>query len=274
MSARLQDRAVAHVEDAYVRLTHEAGLAIITLNRPERANAVDAGMARALRGATERLSGEMGVRAVLLRAEGKMFCAGGDLVAFAAEGAGAPAYVAGVVRDLHAALEALRGLPAPVVAAVHGAAAGAGFGLAMAADIVIVGEDARFLMAYTKAGVTPDGGTSWILPRLVGLRRALDLTFRNTPVNAREALALGLVSEVVGVGALEARALQVARELASGPTAAFAGAKRLLYASLDRTYPEQLHAESECVIAAFDQRDGQEGVRAFADKRAPIFSGI
>jgi 2-(1,2-epoxy-1,2-dihydrophenyl)acetyl-CoA isomerase len=266
MSARAPD-------DTLVRVTHEQGLAILTLSRPERANAVDAPMASALRRATESLSQAPAVRAVLVRAEGKMFCAGGDLVAFAAEGERAPAYVAGVVRDLHAALEALTRLPAPVVAAVHGAAAGAGFGLAMAADIVIAGEDARFLMAYTKAGVTPDGGTSWILPRLVGLRRALDLTFRNTPVHAREALALGLVSEVVAADALEARAFEVARELSSGPTAAFSGAKRLLYASLDRTFSEQLQAESDCVVAAFNKRDGQEGVRAFADKRAPVFSG-
>jgi len=258
---------------AVVQLHVNEGIAHVTLARPERANAIDHTLARDLRAAVSEIHDRPDIRAVLLTGMGEKFCVGGDLKDFATEGGNAPKYVRGIIEDLHAAIMLLTSAPAPVVAAVQGAAAGAGLGLALAADIVIAASDARFVMAYTKAGVTPDGGTSWILPRLVGLHRALDLTLRNRVLTAAEAHALGLVAEVCKPKALETRANAIAVELANGPTAAFAEAKRLLRQSFHNDLSAQLHAEGEAVVGAFVTPDGQEGARAFSERREPVFRG-
>lgn len=254
-----------------VTLLFHGGVARLTLNRPEHGNAIDQNLARALRDKVGELSVNPDVGAVLLTGAGRRFCVGGDLKAFAAEGENASAYVRELIADFSAALLGLTQLPVPVIAAVQSAAAGAGVGLALAADIVLAADDAKFVMAYTNAGVTPDGGTSWILPRLVGLQRALDLTLRNQPLTAAEAHALGLVAELCAPSDLLRRAAAVAAQLSDGPTGAYAEAKRLLRSATLHSLPSQLEAEGQSVVAAFATPDGQEGARAFTERRAPDF---
>lgn len=255
------------------RVDLQAGLAILTLCGPDGSNAIDHRMAAELREAINAIRSDSSVRAVLIRSEGRAFCVGGDLKSFARAGLNAPGYVRGVVDDLHAALVGLAGAPAPVVAAVRGAAAGAGLGVALAADIVIASDDAKFATAYLAAGVTPDAGTSWILPQLVGLRRSLDLMLRPRVLSAKEALALGLISETCADEDLDVRATSVASELAVGPTAAYVATRRLLRQAVQTGFAEHLAEEAESVVNSFAGPDGQEGARAFLEKRVPHFVG-
>jgi 2-(1,2-epoxy-1,2-dihydrophenyl)acetyl-CoA isomerase len=256
-----------------VRVRREGAIAYITLNRPDAGNSIDAPLAAALRAALEALHGDRSVRALVVEGAGKMFCAGGDLASFAREERAAARYVELLIEDLHAALQLLAGFHAPVIAAVHGAAAGAGLGLALAADLVVAGEGGRFVMAYTRSGLTPDGGTSWLLPRLVGLRRALELTLLNRTLTAAEALEFGLVTEVVPDETVAARVRELATELAAGPTTAYATARRLLREALTADYGRHLASEAKSIVGSFGTEDGLEGVRAFHERRRPSFHG-
>jgi 2-(1,2-epoxy-1,2-dihydrophenyl)acetyl-CoA isomerase len=256
-----------------VLISRAGAVAVLTLNRPEAANSIDAPLARAFREAIAALDADVSIRALVIEGAGKMFCGGGDLASFAREDQSAAKYVEGLIDDLHAGLVALSTFHAPVIAAVHGAAAGAGLGIAMAADLVIAGAGSRFVMAYTRSGLTPDGGTSWLLPRLVGLRRALELTLLNHTLSAADALEARLVSEVVPDAAVGERARVLAAQLADGPTAAYATARRLLRTSLQTGYGEHLSAEAASIVGSFTTQDGLEGVRAFHERRRPRFNG-
>ncbi len=260
--------------DELLLVRREAGVAWLTLNRPDAANTIDAPMARAFREAITVLNADTGVRVLVISGAGKMFCAGGDLQRFARESSGAAAYVEGLIHDLHAGLAVLENFRAPIISAVHGAAAGAGMGLALTADIVLADEASRFVMAYTRAGLTPDGGTSWVLPHLVGLRRALELTLMNRTLSAAEALNLGLVTEVVPEDKLMERAQEIAGDLARGPTAAYVTARRLLRQAHHNSYSEHLAAEADAIVNSFRTPDGLEGVRAFRERRPPTFNGV
>lgn len=260
-------------DDQILRVRVEEGVAWLTLNRPDAANTIDAPMASALHAAIAELNTDKRVRALVLGGSGKMFCAGGDLQRFAKEGEAAPAYIEALIADFHASLLLLEDFRAPVIAAVHGAAAGAGMGLALTADIVIAAQSSRFVMAYTRAGLTPDGGTSWILPHLVGLRRALELTLLNRTLNAEEALAYGMITEVIPDHALHGRVSALAAELAHGPTGAYVSARRLLRHAHHVDYATHLDAEAAAIVASFETKDGLEGVRAFRDRRTPSFNG-
>lgn len=262
--------AIATVEPpVLVRCT--GAVATLTLNRPDAGNSIDAPLARAFRDAIFRLDADSGVRVLVIEGAGRMFCAGGDLSSFAREGQGAARYVKGLIADLHAGLLQLSQFHAPVIAAVHGAAAGAGLGLALASDMVVADDTSRFVMAYTRSGLTPDGGTSWALPRAVGLRQALALTLLNRTLTAAEALAAGLITEVVPAGALGARIATLSRDLAAGPTAAFTAARRLLRDGAIASYADHLAAEATGIVNAFATPEGLEGVRAFTERRAPVF---
>lgn len=255
-----------------VAVAVDGGVATLTLARPDTGNAIDPVLARELREAAEGLAARDDVRAVLLRAEGKLFCVGGDVGFFA----GAPdrhAALHALAGDLHDGLRALLALDVPVVAAVQGAAAGAGMSLACAADVVIAGPAASFTVAYTAVGLSPDGGQSWTLPRLVGARRAADMMLRNTRVKADEALRIGLVTEVVGADELDDRAAAVARELAAGPTGALAATRRLLRSSDATTLDEQLDAERESIATRGATAEAGEGIAAFLERRPADFPG-
>lgn len=260
-------------DEDILQVRMDDGVAWLTLNRPNAANTIDGPLAAAFHKAIADLNGDPNVRVLVLGGAGKMFCAGGDLQRFAREEDGASAYVEALIADFHAGLTLLENFRAPIIAAVHGAAAGAGMGLALTADIVIAAENSRFVMAYTRAGLTPDGGTSWILPHLIGLRRALELTLLNRTLTAAEALEFGMITEIATEDGLEKRVHTLAHELARGPTSAYVSARRLLRHAHHTDYASHLNAEAKAIVDSFKTKDGLEGVRAFRERRTPRFDG-
>ena len=251
-----------------VRIDHEGDLAVLTLNRPEAGNAFSLEMLQAMRDACGGLGSP---RAILIRAEGKHFCVGGDVKAFAAAGEGLPSFLRDAVDAFHVAARAIRAPGVPIVAAVKGNAAGGGMSLACLADLVVAGPSSRFVFAYSAIGLSPDGSGSWSLPRIVGTRVALDLFLTNRPVGVDEAKALGIVSRIVDDDQVDAEARALATQLAAGPTASFIAGKRLIEATT--TLEEALDLELESMTAMGATSDGQEGVAAFTEKRPPTFGG-
>ena len=256
-----------------VDLRIDGRIAHLTLARPDARNTIDLTLARELHDATTRLIEDDSVGAVILSGEGETFCMGGDLRSFPAVD-DLPGHLREVTHHLHAALNSLSRMAPPVIATVRGFAAGAGLGLACAADIVLAGGSARFLSAYTNVGLTPDGSTSWSLPRLVGLRRALELVLTNRILDANEALEWGIVTRVVEDGSLETEAAALATTLAEGATVALGGAKRLVRESFARPLELQLRLETEVLAAAAGTDAGREGIAAFLEKRAARFTGV
>ena len=250
------------------------GLATITLNRPDRGNAMSPQLSAELREAAMSVAHDSSVRAVLLRANGKLFSGGGDLAGFATAGPNElPRLVDSMTVDLHAALARLAKMDAPLVAAVTGPAGGAGMSLVAACDLVIAGRSAKFTMGYTKAGLVPDGTSSFFLSRVVGLRRAMDLVLTNRVLSAEEAEDWGLVSRVVDDDAVVEVATALARQLAQGPTKAFGLAKRVLYAGAHSPLEEAMERESAFIAIAAATEDAHEGIAAFLAKRAPVYHG-
>lgn len=247
------------------------GIARLTLNRPDAGNAVDVALARELMDATMAASEDASVRVVLLTGAGKNFCVGGDLRAFSARD-DLGLHLKEVTTYLHAAVSRLARLDVPVIAAVQGSAAGAGMSLACGADLLLAATSARFVLAYSRVGLSPDGGGSWYLPRLVGLQRALDLAFTNRVLCAGEAVEWGLVTRAVADDQLTAEAEALARALAEGSRGALADAKRLLRESLGNQLETQLELET-LALSKNASRDGPEGIIAFLAKRAPRFGG-
>jgi 2-(1,2-epoxy-1,2-dihydrophenyl)acetyl-CoA isomerase len=249
----------------------ESGIARVTLNRPDRLNALDHDLAKALADTFESLDRDPALRAVTLTGAGRAFMAGGDIAVFESAGTDAPEVIGRLIAMFHRTIRAIRRLNAPVIAGVHGAAAGGGLGLALACDIVIASEDASFVPAYTKLGTNPDGGTTWTVTRLLGPQRALEWLMLGEPKNARAAEKAGLVNRVVPRDALAAEVDALARRIAAGPATAYASLKRLVdqapYTPLER----QLDSERDGFVKAAGTRDFQEGVRAFLERRQPRF---
>jgi 2-(1,2-epoxy-1,2-dihydrophenyl)acetyl-CoA isomerase len=246
------------------------GVARITLARPDHGNGIDLQFARDFSTAVAACESP-DVRAVLLAGSGRTFCVGGDLQSFAA----APdlaACIRAVLDPLHEAVARLARLAVPVVAAVHGSAAGAGLGLALAADVLIAADTAKFVMAYGRVGLTPDAGTSWFLPRIVGVRRALDAALTNRVLSADDALAWGIAARVVPAADLVDEADRLVTALAAGPTLALARTKQLLVGD-DDAFERHLELEAEQLTRSAADVDGLEGVRAFVEKRSPNFVG-
>lgn len=256
-----------------IRYEVSDGLAIVTLDRPEAANSINLAMGRDLKDVAIACDEDPSVRAVLLRANGKLFCAGGDLPSFVAFGDQIGVQLKRLTTDLHAALSRFIRMRAPMVVAVQGAAAGAGLPLAMAGDLVLAGRSASFTMAYTAAGLSPDGGSTYLLPRLIGMRRAQELTLTNRRLSAEEAYEWQLLTKVVDDDALADESLALARRLADGPTEAFASAKRLLWGSLGDTIEVQMELEAREIAANARGIDGSEGIAAFTGKRKPVYIG-
>lgn len=252
-----------------VLIARRAGVHVLTLNRPDRLNAVTEPMFAALMSALDAADAAEDCRAVLLCGAGRGFCAGQDL-AEVEPGA-----------DLGHTLETrfnplirrLRSLPKPIVAAVHGVAAGAGANLALACDIVLAGQSARFLQAFIKLGLIPDAGGTWLLPRLAGRARATAMAMLGDPVDAPRAEAWGLIWRAVPDEDLLPEAERIAAHLATQPTQALALIKRALDASEGQTLDQQLDLERDLQCQAGATPDFQEGVRAFLEKRQPSFGG-
>ena len=253
-------------------VTVTMGIARITLNRPDRGNALDVPTARALRDAIAGVASRDDVRVALLSGEGERFCVGGDVVAFAAHDHDRAAYVSDVVDALHEAVVALTELPVPTVAAVRGSAAGAGLGIAACCDVVVASRSAQFVFAYSRLGFTPDGGASWTLPRRIGLRAALEMAFLGRALAADEAARLGLVTRVVADETFEREVDGLVSRLASGPTEALIATRTLMRGADQTDLPAQLDAEKARLVAAVDSPQGREGVAAFLERRDPSFS--
>lgn len=253
-----------------ITLTVADGIADLRLANPAAGNSIDPPFAKALRAIAEGLHDRDDVRVVRLSAEGRTFCVGGDLGFFAgAEDRRAALH--GLATDLHAAMLALAEHDAPLVARVHGAAAGAGMSLVCAADIAVGGPGASFTVAYGGVGLSPDGGQSWLLPRLVGLRRATELMLTNRRVKAQEAVELGLLTELVADEDLDARVDALVGALATGPTASYGAVKRLLREGATTDLAAQLRAEADSIAALAASPTGVEGVAAFLEKRPPVY---
>jgi 2-(1,2-epoxy-1,2-dihydrophenyl)acetyl-CoA isomerase len=253
-----------------VQVETRGAVALITLHRPET-NSINIQMAMDLLAAALTCARNTAVRAVVLTGAGRNFCFGGDLRAITAHDR-LDDYVRELTTYLHAAISHFVRMDAPVIAAVNGTAAGAGVGLAAMADLALCGHSSRFNLAYTSVGLTPDGGTSYLLPRIVGVKRAMELLLLNRTLPAAEALAWGLVNEVVADEQLLTRALEVGAQLAQGPAGAFGATKRLVAHSLG-AFETQMVLESESIAAHALSADGREGIEAFLKKRAPQFTG-
>jgi 2-(1,2-epoxy-1,2-dihydrophenyl)acetyl-CoA isomerase len=271
--ARVRDGSGAPEQYETVALAVRDGVAHLLLDRPEQANSINLALARDLRDATLAIADDPRVRAVLLTAAGPRFCGGGDLKEFVDHPDDLGAHLRSVLEALNPAVDRLVRGDAPVVAAVQGSVAGGGIGLMCAADLVIAGESTKFVLAHTGVGATPDGSASWFLPRLVGLRRALELTLTNRPLTAAEALDWGLITSVVPDDALQDEAAGLAARLAAGPRHAYDAAKRLMHESLAAGFEAQLAREAEEIARAGSTHDAVEGMRAFVEKRAPQFRG-
>jgi 2-(1,2-epoxy-1,2-dihydrophenyl)acetyl-CoA isomerase len=248
-------------------------VAHITLNRPDAANSINEEMGKDLMHAALRCDEDPEIRAVLISGSGKIFSGGGDLKAFSAKGDQLPYHIKEITTYLHAAMSRLTRMDAPVVAAVHGAVAGAGMSIAIACDIVIAAETTRFMVAYTRAGLVPDGSSTYFLPRIVGLKRALELTLTNRMFSAQEALQWGLITRVVPENELLAQARDVAVQLANGPTRAYGVSKRLLHSGWSETLETQMENESQAIANSARTRDALEGITAFLEKRPPRYKG-
>jgi 2-(1,2-epoxy-1,2-dihydrophenyl)acetyl-CoA isomerase len=253
-----------------VKLSVEEGLARLTLARPDAGNAIDRGLVSQLRAHAEALRARADVRCVVLAGQGRNFCVGGDLAFFDSLD-DVEAEIRDLAHDFHAGIQALRELDAPVVAAVQGAAAGGGLSLACASDIVVAAESARFTVAYTAAGLSPDGGCSWFLPRVVGYRLAAELLLSNRLLSATEAAAAGIVTRVVPDAELDAATLELAGRLVNGATHAYGSVKRLLQSGAVNPLDRQLEAEAIEIAANAAGPDGREGVAAFLAKRPARF---
>ena len=253
-----------------VTVAMRGGVAHVVLSRPDQGNAIDLATANGLLDAANRCRSD-DVRVVVLSGRGRSFCVGGDLREFSAlSGDALAGHLRAVTGALHDALRGFAALDAPLVAAVHGAVAGAGVGLAAAADLTIAAADTRFVLAYTGVGYSPDAGVTWSLPRLAGPKRALDLLLTNRPLGAREALEIGLVSRVADD--LAGEAARVAAGLADGATAAFGATRRLVAAGLATGLDHHLDREAEALAAAAVSAEGAEGVAAFLAKRPARFA--
>lgn len=258
-----------------IKFDMRGSVCVITLNRPDSLNALTLAVACEFKAAiADAVKGN--ARAIVLTGAGRAFCAGGDLremQKIAAQDGRIEAFFDEPLRELNECIMLIRRTPLPIIAAVHGAAAGGGCNLALACDLVIAAEGARFNQAFVKIGLSPDCGGTFILPRLVGWRRATQLMMTGEVVTAPQALAMGMINVVVADDQLMAQAMAMAEGLAQAPTAALGRVKELLEASAKNDYSEQLELEREKQIESGLTKDFKEGVAAFIEKRSPKFVG-
>jgi 2-(1,2-epoxy-1,2-dihydrophenyl)acetyl-CoA isomerase len=260
------------MDEASLLVAQQDGVRVLTLNRPQRLNALDAGLHAALRQALAEAAADPACRVILLTGAGRGFCAGQDL---AEPGLTGPhADLASVLdRGWNALVRALRACPKPIVCAVHGSAAGAGASIAFACDITLAAEDAKFSQAFIRIGLIPDSGATWTLPRLVGPARARALTMLGDLVTGAEAAAMGLVWRAVPADRLMPEAQAIAARLARLPAEALAAIKGALDAAADNTLEEQLELERRVQVGLGRSTDYAEGVAAFQQKRPARFRG-
>jgi len=256
--------------DKTVLVEARDGVATVTLNRADGANALDLTMGRDLLEAALRVEADPAVRAVVVTGAGKHFCFGGDVRGMAEKGEGVGGYLNELTTNLHSAISAFTRMRAPVIAAVNGTAAGGGVGLVCMTDLAIAGSSSKFRLAYTGIGLAPDCSTSFLLPRIVGRRRAMELFLTNRTLSADEALAWGLVNQVVDDAEVLLQAQALATQLASGPTESYGMVKRLMDTA-DPGLEGQMAREGRAIAAQALHPHGVEGVHAFLEKRKATF---
>ena len=254
------------------------GVATLTMNRPEARNALSLEMRAGLDDAFHRLESDDAVRCVVLRGAGEHFMAGGDVKSFGSMLADEdPADMRDLflhrIHELHTIMFAMRRLPKPIIASVRGAAAGAGVSLAACCDLIIAAEDAFFTLAYTHIGTSPDGGSTYALPRALGVKKAMEMALLGERLGAEAMARFGLVNFVVPTDELEAKTDELARRLAAGPTRAHGHAKRLINGSFENQMERQLQMEAEAFADCATTADFREGVTAFLEKRPAAFQG-
>ena len=258
----------------HILVSEAEGIATITLNRPDKLNAFIGHMRRDLAEALEHAGSDRSVKVVIITGAGRAFCSGGD-IAFMAElmerrDSDEFSRILGAGRRV---ITAIRSMTKPVVAAINGSAAGAGFNLALACDLRIASSNATFTQSFVKVGLHPDWGGTYFLPRLVSPNKACEMFFLGDSIDAAEALRLNLVNKVVEPEELEAATLQLAERLRAAPSIAVAAAKQAIYMSGVSDLDEMLRYETEAQLRCFESDDGHEGVRAFFEKRDPHFTG-
>ena len=251
-------------------LTRDGGVAKLCFNRPEALNAIDVPMAHAFLTAVRTISIDPAVRAVLLCGAGKAFMAGGDLSVLRSDPV---AGAAALITPLHEAVVVLSKIDAPVIAQVHGVAAGAGLSLMLQADFVVAATNTNFNFAYVKIGASCDAGGSWSLPRIVGLRKALELSLLSETIDARAALRLGLINSVVEHQDLESGAMALAQRLAAGPSVALGHVRRLMRGAFSNNLRTQLEAEAKAFESCAETSDFRKGVDAFFARKSALFIG-
>lgn len=256
-----------------ITLAVENNVAWLRLNQPETANVFTLQMTKDLASAAIACATNAEVRAVVITGEGRFFCAGGDLATFHDAGDHVAAVVLDMTMHLHAAVSRFARMDAPVIAAVNGVAAGGGFSLAIGCDLIYASDEASFVSAYTAAGLSPDGSSTYFLGRAVGDRRAMEMFLTNRKLSAEEALDWGLINAVLPASDLEQAVRKLAERLASGPTMAFGSVKRLVRSSSTQSLESQMELEAQLVAANAAGQDGREGIDAFLDKRRPDFEG-
>lgn len=260
-------------QDDAVLLERDGAVARIILNRPGVLNAVDLDMAQALLAAIQTVAGDPAVRVVVLKGAGKAFMAGGNLACFQGDPEASARNADALIRVLNEAVLMLTRLPVPVIASLRGPVAGAGVSLALACDLAVAADNVSFNLAYARIGASPDVSGSWYLPRIVGLRKAMEIALLTGTIEAAEAGSLGLVNRVVPAVRLDDETDCMARRLAAGATAALGATKRLLHEAHARSLPEQLEAERAAFVACTATRDFAEGVAAFYARRSAEFTG-
>ncbi len=257
----------------YETLTYvkKDSLVIITLNRPNEANGINSLMSSELAKASKVCDGDPMVKAVILTGNGRFFCAGGDVKTMAGLGEKTAAGIKNLADELHTAISTFSRMRAPVIVAVNGTAAGAGFSLAITGDMVIAAESASFTTAYTKIGLSPDGSSSYYLPRLVGIRKAQELMYTNRSLSADEALEWGIINKVVADQDLLPQAEKLAEHFVNGSADSNFAIKKLLLQTFGNGLETQMEIEGRYIAACAGSKNGLEGIKAFNEKRKPNF---
>jgi len=245
----------------------------ITLNQPKTLNALNLQLASDLREVMSHIKDESDLRVLVLTGTGRGFCAGGDVGSFHANLDDAPKFLGRIIWHLHAAITYMLELKLPVIVGINGVTAGAGMGLCLAADLAIAAESAVFTMAYTGIGATPDGSSTYFLPRLIGTRRAMELALTNRQLTAKEALDWGMINAVVPDTELPGELDKMAQRLSRGPTRAYGNTRRLIRESSNTSLATQLENEANSIVAMAATEDFKKGVTAFVEKRKPEFDG-
>lgn len=254
-------------------VTAEDGVATLRLNDPGSMNALSSSMGADLGEAVDGVCADTRIRALVITGTGRGFSAGGDVQSFYDNRDDPADTMQATLDGLHGSIAKILDAPFPTVSAINGVVAGAGMGLALATDLAIAVDTAVFTMAYTGIGVSPDGSSTFFLPRVVGARRAMELILTNRVIDSAEALALGIVNQVAPAADFDEAVSSLASKLANGPTLAYVRARKLIRLSFGNDVRTQMNAEAEAIMAASASDDFYEGVSAFIEKRKPRFEG-